>query len=62
MKKISTISLLLLFAIVTFATEAIPTSFPRKHLIEHFTGEACGYCPYGMESIEEYVTNHPNCV
>ena len=62
MKKISTISLLLLFAIVTFATEAIPTSFPRKHLIEHFTGEACGYCPYGMESIEEYVTNNPNCV
>lgn len=62
MKKISTISLLLLLATVTYATEAIPTSFPRKHLIEHFTGEACGYCPYGMESIEEYIANHPNCV
>lgn len=30
-----------------------PTSqtVARKQLIEHFTGEACGYCPYGMELI-----------
>ena len=25
--------------------------FSRKHLIEHFTGEECGYCPYGMDMI-----------
>lgn len=31
------------------------TSFPRKHLIEHFTGEECGYCPYGMASIEAFL-------
>ena len=32
----------------------IPSSFPRKYLIEHFTGDQCGYCPYGMYSIVEY--------
>ena len=32
----------------------IPSSFPRKYLIEHFTGDQCGYCPSGMHSIVEY--------
>lgn len=32
----------------------IPSSFPRKYLIEHFTGDQCGYCPTGMYSIVEY--------
>lgn len=27
------------------------TTFDRIHLIEHFTGEACGYCPEGMNNI-----------
>ena len=27
--------------------EVIPDSFPKKHLIEEFTGQTCGYCPYG---------------
>lgn len=40
----------------------IPESFPKKHLIEHFTGEACGYCPYGMECIEEYVKEDTNFI
>ena len=40
----------------------IPESFPKKHLIEHFTGEACGYCPYGMECIEEYVKEDTNLI
>ena len=38
----------------TTAQEEVPTSFPRKYLIEHFTGDQCGYCPYGMYSIMEY--------
>ena len=33
---------------------AIPSSFPRKYLMEHFTGDQCGYCPYGMYSMVEY--------
>ncbi|MBO4666139.1 MAG: Omp28-related outer membrane protein [Paludibacteraceae bacterium] len=32
-----------------------PTSFPRKHLIEEFTGQDCGYCPYGMDAISEFM-------
>ena len=52
MKKIF-ISLLLLVAVSVSAQE-VPSSFPRKYLIEHFTGDQCGYCPYGMYSIMEY--------
>ena len=36
-------------------TIVVPPSFPKKHLIEHFTGEACGYCPYGMDFVQEYL-------
>lgn len=53
MKKIFT-TLLLSVALVTMAQE-VPTSFPRKFLIEHFTGDQCGYCPYGMYSIVEHI-------
>ena len=50
MKKIFT-TLLLSVALMTMAQE-VPTSFPRKFLIEHFTGTWCAYCPYGMMSID----------
>lgn len=42
--------------------EPIPSSFPRKQLIEEFTGQGCGYCPSGMNSIHEYIGNDPNWV
>ena len=41
-------------AICQVTVEKIPSSFPRKYLIEHFTGDQCGYCPEGMYSIVEY--------
>ena len=50
MKKIFTI-LLLSVAMMTMA-QKVPTSFPRKFLIEHFTGTWCAYCPYGMMVID----------
>ena len=50
MKKIFT-TLLLSVALMTMAQE-VPTSFPRKFLIEHFTGTWCQYCPYGMMAID----------
>lgn len=34
----------------------VPASFPRKFLIEHFTGEECGYCPGGMYAIAGHIT------
>jgi len=40
----------------------IPDSFPKKHLIEEFTGQGCGYCPYGMDCIHNYITNDTNWI
>lgn len=56
MKKIFTILVLLTATLIASAQE-VPASFPRKYLIEHFTGDGCGYCPYGMYSIMEYRDN-----
>ena len=53
MKKGFTVLVLLCATLVVSAQE-VPSSFPRKYLIEHFTGDQCGYCPYGMYSIMEY--------
>ena len=58
MKKIFTI--VLLFSAVIMSAQEVPTSFPRKYLIEHFTGDQCGYCPAGMYSIMDYVANLTN--
>ena len=33
----------------------VPLIYDRNHLIEHFTGDQCGYCPYGMYSIVDYL-------
>lgn len=55
MKKFFTFALLAAALSVTAFTQAEETSFPRKFLLEHFTGEDCGYCPYGMEAIAEFV-------
>lgn len=42
--------------------EPIPASFPKKQLIEEFTGQGCGYCPYGMDCVQEYTANDTNWV
>ena len=38
------------------------TIFPKKHLIEEFTGQDCGYCPYGMDCVHEFIGNDSNWV
>ncbi len=53
MKKIFTIALL--FVAVMMSAQEVPTSFPRKFVIEHFTGDQCGYCPGGMYAITDYI-------
>lgn len=40
----------------------IPDSFPKKHLIEEFTGQDCGYCPYGMNCISDFTANDTNFI
>lgn len=42
--------------------EPIPDSFPKKHLIEEFTGQTCGYCPYGMNCIRDFMENDTNFI
>ena len=42
--------------------EPILDSYPKKHLIEEFTGQDCGYCPYGMNCIHEFMGNDTNWV
>ncbi len=35
---------------------------PKKHLIEEFTSQSCGYCPYGMDAIQQFIGNDTNWV
>lgn len=41
---------------------ARPESFPKKHLLEEFTGQDCGYCPYGMNCVHDFVANDTNWI
>ena len=56
MKKIFSVVVLFCATLIVSAQE-VPSSFPRKFLLEHFTGDQCGYCPYGMFSMVEYINN-----
>lgn len=42
--------------------DTIPASFPKKQLIEEFTGQTCGYCPGGMDAIHAFVGNDTNWI
>ena len=42
--------------------EPIPESFPKTQLIEEFTGQACGYCPMGMDEVRAYMDANPNYI
>ena len=46
---------LLLLAAMGMLAQEVPTSFPRKFLLEHFTSENCNNCPMGMRYIVEYL-------
>ena len=46
----------------TDTTAFVEKDFPKKHLIEEFTGQTCGYCPYGMDCISEFMANDTNWV
>lgn len=40
--------------------DPVGTTYPRVQLIEHFTGEACGYCPGGMDQIYQVYSQNPD--
>ncbi len=53
MKK--TLVILLLTAAIGMSAQEVPTFFPRKFLLEHFTSANCNECPMGMKYIVEYL-------
>ena len=53
MKRILIYSLLILA--IGMSAQEVPTFFPRKFLLEHFTSENCYECPQGMQMIVEYL-------
>lgn len=40
--------------------DPVGTTYPRVLLFEHFTGEGCGYCPYGMDLIYDFYSQNPD--
>lgn len=63
MKKLSYYLSATMLAVITLVgcnqnpvePEVTEDAYPRKLLIEHFTGQACGYCPMGMSYIESFI-------
>ena len=53
MKK--SLVILLLTAVIGMSAQEVPTFFPRKFLLEHFTSANCNQCPMGMKYIVEYL-------
>ena len=42
-------------AAMKMSAQNVPTFFPRKFLLEHFTSANCNQCPMGMKYIAEYL-------
>ena len=53
MKRILIYSLLMLA--IGMSAQEVPTFFPRKFLLEHFTSANCNQCPMGMKYIVKYL-------
>ncbi|MDY2943254.1 MAG: Omp28-related outer membrane protein [Paludibacteraceae bacterium] len=59
-KTILSILLLVGFSLSIAAEGTIPTSFPRKVLLEQFTGQTCGNCPAGYMAINQAIYQNPD--
>ncbi|MGN0234800.1 MAG: Omp28-related outer membrane protein [Paludibacteraceae bacterium] len=53
MKKFILACTLIATTLCAATASDIPASFPRKFLLEQFTAQSCGNCPYGMLCIAE---------
>lgn len=53
MKK--TLVILLLIAAIKMSAQNVPTFFPRKFVLEHFTSANCNQCPMGMKYIVDFL-------
>ena len=59
-KTIIPILMLIGIAVSALAEDSIPASFPRKFLMEQFTGKTCGNCPNGVLAIYEVFRLNPD--
>ncbi len=59
-KTILPILMLVSISLSSFAEDSIPASFPRKFLMEQFTGKTCGNCPNGILAINEVFRLNPD--
>ena len=59
-KTILPILMFIGISLSTFAEDSIPASFPRKFLMEQFTGKTCGNCPNGVLAIYEVFRLNPD--
>lgn len=59
-KTILPLMMLVSISLCTFAEDSIPASFPRKFLMEQFTGKNCGNCPNGVLAINEFLRLNPD--
>lgn len=59
-KTILSIIMLVGISLSIAAEETIPTSFPRKVLLEQFTSQKCRYCPSGMMAINQALYQNPD--
>ena len=59
-KTILPLMMLVSISLCTFAEDSIPSSFPRKFLMEQFTGKTCGKCPKGILAINDVFRLNPD--
>lgn len=61
MKKLLIIIVVLFLQFQLFSQTIVSTSPEDKNAIfEEFTGENCGFCPYGHKAVEEFIQLNPN--
>ena len=54
-KTILSLIMLMGFSLSILAEDTIPSSFPRKFLLEQFTGQDCPNCPNGILAINDFL-------
>lgn len=55
-------TLTLLCAILSVVLTMAQQGFPKHHLLEHFTSEFCGNCPWGYDSIYQFTESNPSVI
>ena len=57
-KTILSLIMLMGFSLSILAEDTVPSSFPRKFLLEQFTGQTCPNCPNGIAKINDFLRSN----